>query len=622
MIIIYLFLTLFYVSTNILLGLSLLGPIFKKQKYQWPPLIILITGFLFGQGILASIWLFLSLSGHLKNYIVWPILAFIIFVSIPVWPYLYKLSGDIIKSFANPFKNLSIFWQSFLAIIILLIVTLAIGSIILPPSGDGESFYMVLPKIMAYTGSFKPPHDYLLFSQIGLLGEFHFAVLMIIANPAAAKFLVWFDALAVVGLLFYIGKLIGLKAKGQIIMLSVLLTSSAFTNYITDGKTDIFSAAFGLVTYYWLFQLNKKRTLSLILTGLFLGFAIVTKLSNVIPIVPGILLYLGWNDYLEFKNRKLLFLKLCARFFIGVIIIAFFASLSFCPTLVKNHFLSSEPVTTLYASNWSNPIISISNTNALPFVSRNITNLFSAITLSFKHVIEMIVDVPLLLTFWEYPIKGNNLSILILAFIPLLFFRQKNILIRKQICFIAILGLAVWVFARSTVLEPRYILSTLLIFIPIVSASVENILEKSFFLILKKVIMVSIFLILILCLTVQLFLKFSPSYIRGTYRQAMQFINLRAAPGERVFLAGSYSYFLRPDLLVTLNTPLHNVNEEPSSFWMDIYNQGFNYVIIQKVSYGPALLDKQRNTPLVGVKIDKIYSDSGSDIYSLIKASN
>lgn len=609
MIVIYLLTTFFYVFANILLGFNLLKLIFRKNINEWSPVIILITGFMFGEGILASLLLFLSLTGYFKNYIIWLVLITIVLSGIPVWSSFKRLLMDTsnsIKSFNNGFKVLPPIWRLFLSIIILLIILFAIGSIVLPPLGDAEGFYMVLPKIMAYTGYLRPPHDFLSFSSIGLLGEFHFAALMVIADAAAAKFLVWFNALAVIGLLIYIGKLIGLKNKGQIIMLAILLTSSMFTNYLTDGKTDIFSAAFGLLTYYWLMQINKKRALALVLTGLFLGFAIVAKLSNAIVIIPGIILFLGWNSYLEIKSKNLLFWDLCKRSVMDFAVICFFALLSFSPTFIKNHFLFPGISSITASTNvgvWSQNIIQSSKVGILVWI---------------KNILEPFIKFPFLLTFWEYPIKGNNMSILALAFLPLLFFRHHGNLIRKQIIFMVVTGLFVWIALRSTVVQPRYIISTLLIFIPIIALATENILTDNFFPILKKAILVSILTIFFLFLSVQLYLKFNPALIRGPHRQAMEFMNQTATPSQRVFLAGYYSYFLRPDLLTTLNVPLYNISKKGGpSPWEDIYNEGFNYVIVQKDD--KPYWEYAESLPRDGLEIQKIYSDSLTDIYAINK---
>lgn len=618
MIIIYLITTLFYVLASALLGLVILSLMFKKQTDQWPPLIILMSGFLLGQGVLASTWLFLSLGGLLKNYIVWAVLGLIILLAFLNQPYLINLLRDITKSFNSPFKGLTTIWKLFLSIIILLLVILAIGSIILPPSGDGETFYMVLPKIMAYTGYLRPPHDYFQFARIGLFGEFHFAALMIIASAAAAKFLVWFYALVVIGLLFFIGKSIGLKAKGQIVVLAILLTSSAFTNYISDGKTDIFAAAFGLATYYWLLQVGKKRLIALILTGIFLGFAIVAKLSNAIVMIPGVLVFLTWNNYLEIKNYNLPVLVLCKKLSIDLLIVGFFAFLVFIPTIIKNHVLFTNTSSVYYTSDWSMPISPVAIHSPVP-----VNLAYSAINTVWiwvKQIFGPFINFPFLVTFWEYPAKGNNMSILALAFLPLLYLRRQSILVQKQIFYMVVLGLGLWIAFRSTVVQPRYILATLLIFIPLIALSVENIFDQDNYLpILKKVILGSIFIILAFSLVVHIYLKFNPGYIEGSHHQAMNFINQKAVVGDRIFLVGSYSYFLRPDLLVDLNMPSNSIAQDKNlSSWENIYNHGFNYVIIQKDdSYSVA--DFEGKLPLTNLNVEKIYSDALTDIYSMSK---
>lgn len=638
MIFIYLLTTLFYAFVNLLLGLIFLFVLFKENLIKkYPVLIVLVTGFLLGQGLLSTLWLFISLHGHLSQALIWTILISISLISIFFWSHFLRLlkeSIQSISSFTCSIKNLSFYWKTIFVISILLLIMFAIGSIILPPSGDGETFYMVLPKLMAYTGAFRPPHDYLQFAQIGLLGEFHFAALMIIASAAAAKFLVWINVLAVICLLVYLGEMIGLKTKGQIVALVLVLTSSAFTNYITDGKTDVFSAAFGLAAYYWALQLKKKNWLVLSLAGIFLGFSIVAKLSNVLVIIPGILIIICWDIYREKKEKCESLNKFFKELFLTFLIITFLAGFILLPTVAKNSYIRHLTIPTSYLMpSVQRPILPVSNYQASesqPVVLITLANKTAKVLLMIKNRFVSFLVSPLLLTFWEYPAKGNNLSILFLVFLPFLLIPQHRSLIYKQVLSMSLVGLAIWIIFRSNVLEPRYILSTLLLFIPVIALNVERVLTLEIFLSLKKYILVVIFINLIFCLGIQAYLKFSPAYIQGPHRRAMEFMNQVVKPGQRIFLVGSYSYFLRPELLLTLNAPLvRDIQIHDSYLWENIcnqlyvqapwdslYKQGFKYVIIQKDDIFPyqAL---EPNISSANVAVTKIYNDPITDIYTI-----
>jgi len=62
-------------------------------------------------------------------------------------------------------------------------------------------------------------------------------------------------------------------------------------------------------------------------------------------------------------------------------------------------------------------------------------------------------------------------------------------------------------------------------------------------------------------------------------------VNTIAQPGERVYLASYYRYWLRPDLLQCTNgdsetnTIMNGLNQSPDA-WSEIYERGFHYLII------------------------------------------
>jgi len=58
-------------------------------------------------------------------------------------------------------------------------------------AGDGAAFYMVLGKIIAYSHRLVPMPGYERFTMIGLQGELHFAALMVLHSPEAAKLFSW-----------------------------------------------------------------------------------------------------------------------------------------------------------------------------------------------------------------------------------------------------------------------------------------------------------------------------------------------------------------------------------------------------------------------------------------------
>lgn len=631
--------TVFYVFITLLLGLILLKLIFQKKWKSFSALVILATSFMIGQGLLAAIWLILALIGQFKSAIILTILISISIISIMVWKDLFRLFKKISEITRSAFASLSFFWKLLLVMLALLALFFATGAIILPPSGDAEAFYMVLPKIVAGTGILQLQPNYYDFSKLGFLGEAHYAALMSLANFHAAKFFVWFTMLAAAGFIVSIGTLLNVKARGQIIALAILLTSTTFTNYITDGKVDIFSAAFGLAAFYWVLETKRKEIMPLVLTGLFLGFAVVTKLSNFIAVFPGVILIIIWNCYLEARLEKKLWQIFLLKTIKFLAILFLFFGFAITPHLIKNKTLFNNPfaLSNKYQRlQWVNPVWSSSSAVETSFTAQlphsaldeqapepsRLKQLFSPLS--------RILTYPLAFIFGDRGGQGGNLSVLILILLPFLFFSRLT-LAQKQVLVIFAFSLTFWIAVRAAAITPRYILPTLLIFIPLIAAKAESIFELKKFMIVRTLIVTSLIITLSVMLLGSLYFTqrfswvvfkgVSPTFLYGSHYPALQFINNRASGEDRVFLVGYYGFFLRPDLLNRLDNEEEKMAivfyRHPSP-WEYIYEHGFKYVIVQKAPHLPVMgdLDSQRPKQL---NIQKIYSDPLNDVYLLEK---
>lgn len=600
--------TIFYVLACLFLGLILLKPFFAQKINQWPVLAQLGSGFLLGQGILANTWLLLGLESWFKKPLIWGILILIVIIGIiKLWPYPQTIALEL-KKFLGSVKRLSLIWKILLSLLTISILLLALGSIVNSPAGDAEAFYMVLPKTMAYIGKLQPPANYVSFSQIGLSGEMHFAALMVIAGPIAAKFFVWFTALAAAAMFLLIGRSAGLKAKGQIVALILLFTTTAFTNYITDGKVDVFGAAFGLAAYYWVLQTRKENGWApLVLTGLFAGFAFIAKFSNILVILPGILLILTWNIYLDHSKISNSVKKVILFWVFSLAILTGFILLSIIPHLIKNSILYGEPLAPFFffsgqGSNWTQQVW------------------YSAQTTKF-----ILLTYPFALTFGQYPMQDGNLSVLIFAFAPLIFLKQNNSIIKKQVLAVALIGLAIWMLLRPSILSPRYILATLLLFGVVVASSFENLLNqpKYYFL---KLIGIGMILMILLTSIAGRYRVFKPfvrlalgkidieSLNTGPYYLALDFINKNYSSSDKIFVAGAYRYFLRPEILVSLEPP-----DGQSVTWEYLYNKGYNKIVIQKDSSLFVLKNLEENPPPAWLETKIIYDDFRSTVFSINK---
>jgi hypothetical protein len=109
-----------------------------------------------------------------------------------------------------------------------------------------------------------------------------------------------------------------------------------------------------------------------------------------------------------------------------------------------------------------------------------------------------------------------------------------------------------------------------------------------------------------------------------TYR-AVKAVNDEARPGDRVFAATYSRFWLRGDLLATLQFP----NEEcpgdagtPQAFWSYLYRNGFRYLVWHEKKYpqlGPQLGLKRPDLPALAapVKVEVLFAEQDSFVYRL-----
>ncbi|MCL5407127.1 MAG: hypothetical protein M1429_01375 [Patescibacteria group bacterium] len=608
--------TLIYVLACLFLGLILI----KLMLWRWPIINLnllgkLASGFMLGQGILASTWLLLGLGSVFSKSIIWSIIILILLFGIIILRSSFQKSLAKIKEKVKKLKQLSLIWKIIFLFVIALILSYGVWSFVNLPAGDAEGFYMVLPKVMASARKLRPLPNTFDFSQIGLSGEMHFAALMSIADSAAAQLFIWFTAIAATMFLLAICSMLQIKVLGQIVALIILFSSSTFTLYLSGGKVDVFGAAFGLAAYFWVleaYRQKKVQNLALVLSGLFLGFNLVAKFPNAATVLPGLFLIIIWNNYSALKKKiRNIFPKIIYPF---LIVIAFFL-LAIIPHLIKNWFLFNEPLA---------PFIFIKSAGA-KWLDQS---WFSSENIHF-----ILKTYPIALTYGQYPMQGGNISFLLLAFAPLIVFSDTLKTIAKtkffQILAMVLIGILFWILFRPGVMAPRYILPTLLLAIPLVAKIVDDIFTKSRFLILKIVIILS-FLIVLLSSTYSNYAQIRQALIMGKANfqkygrfsaQSSEFLDQKVAKGERVFMAGYYVYFLRPDILQCLSTQSERDDQafkkQSPEVWSYLYDQGFKYMVVQKVSFPDALKSWDINKKPDWLGIKEIYSDPSVIIYSL-----
>src|SRR5271157_4036781 len=156
---------------------------------------MLATAFALGQGLLASLWLLLALVGWFSRPVI---------VGVGV---VFALSGiilarywfyDFARQFVHIWRELraeSWEWQA-VALFTLILCAAWGTSLGRDLNGDATAFYMALPKVIAASHRLVPLPGYEGFTTTGLQGEMHYAALMALGSPDAARLFAWPTMLA------------------------------------------------------------------------------------------------------------------------------------------------------------------------------------------------------------------------------------------------------------------------------------------------------------------------------------------------------------------------------------------------------------------------------------------
>jgi hypothetical protein len=331
--------------------------------------------------------------------------------------------------------------------------------------------------------------------------------------------------------------------------------------------------------------------------------------------VPSIAILIVWGLWSDFKNQDgwktslSAFLLGCSKILFGVVI-------TVLPHLIKNGLWFHNPIAPFgNATNW------VDQTWFEPNIIRRI-----------------LLTYPLALTFGSYYAQIGDLSPLALAFLPLtLLLPRPRSLLMSPLAMITLAGAAgifAWIAVRPSILAPRYILATLLLltFLPIKAAEYAS-QSKTSFPWLAFGIKICTGLTLIVTWLYFLNVVFIPlnTYLILTgqlntcgreneylHCQAMRLINQDAQQGDRVLLASYQSYWLRPDLIQCINAGGISISgDTPESRWLDLYQQGFHYVLIDKGTHRFMLDWLNPSNPPSWLKLFKLFQNETLEVYRL-----
>ena len=253
----------------------------------------------------------------------------------------------------------------------------------------------------------------------------------------------------------------------------------------------------------------------------------------------------------------------------------------------------------------------------------------------------IVVTYPAALVFGLYPLMGGNMSFLWLAAFPLiLFVPRPECSLRKplvQITLSAVAGLICWFAVNASVFAPRYILTTLVMLIPLPAIAVEYVWRHES---RPRVISLGFMVLAVIALVA---VPFTPpagvwtalpgkiiAHIKGgrpecglaisSYCEGLNALNAKAIEGERAFVAGNYTFWLRPELLQCINEPedyglFNQVN--PSEVWSALYRNGFTHIATQKATHGQYLKRLSPKDAPDWLKVTSEFEDSDMPVFHI-----
>jgi hypothetical protein len=532
------------------------------------------TAFLIGQGLLSIVFLILAEFNQLTPFHI--VLILLAGFGIGIWP-LYKIiSKSSIKDFFSLFrksdhKNDKVFiWLAICVLTFSLMYSTA------RLSYDSVALYFSNSKIIALTGHIQ----YFLndsFFVSSLQTGVNYAALIQIFGDQASRLYSWVNGIIIIIFSLAIGEEIGLSRRTTVIILALILTSTAFLDLMGDGKIDLASSAPAMAATYWMIISNKKPfPIFYLLVGLLAGLAMISRPFNIFLLAVFIGLYYLQLAYLQYKKNKAWNLRhlfqLTLWISVGVISLIVYH-------IIANWVITGDPLT---------PLKDLRNTNASDWQWALDPNRLWIIRLLY----------PLAMTYLNTPQSLGNISPLFVALLPGVLikdFRQKIRISENLIVLViaALITLLLWILLFFTIFEIRYVLFLWIILLIPAAVIIESILESQdlFFKTITNISLVAL-LSFIIVRTVYVSLDtYSPLDKQGNpqcydfpFCDFLKPVNQTAPPGARVLTLNAFRYYLRTDLFACSTEHdeyqiLQNLSlDDSTAFWVEVYRDGYKYI--------------------------------------------
>ncbi|MBN1554685.1 MAG: hypothetical protein JXA11_08065 [Phycisphaerae bacterium] len=590
MIFLTLLLLVVYSFACLSLGLVLLRCFVGREMLQSLPVpsARVMSGFLLGGGVLANVWLLVSLLPG--KWFRLPVVGSLLLVSAVVGAVpAARALGSVVRQFILSFKAICRshwFWAALAAAALAFPVLYALAAA-LPPRSDAAAWYFALPKLLAHEGSLRPLPGYEFFSQIGLHGELHAAALMLLGDPRAATMFAGFLGVAAVMLLIEIARQAGVGRHGRWTLFLLAYTSTAFIFLTFAGRLDLFGIAMSLAAVYWALRTNPRPGV-LILVGVLGCFGVVAKATYALTTVPMLAILLLWRTWLRADKGHRLFavLRVWGWCLLGAVI-------AVIPHAVKNivlygpEYILAPFFVPATGHDWSG--------------SRILTDAQAA---------RVLWTYPVSIFLGQFPGMFGSINAAVLALWPLtlLLPRPKRFLDSTlvQLTLVGFLGVTIFILLQTWNFSLRYFMPALLLLLLAPAAAVDFVWNSSR---IRVALKIGVAVVLVMAAAERFNrTKGHPGdglkYILGQVNalevsessaRMCQAVNDRARPGDRVFLATKYPYFLKPELIASAagSDERRAVERQPTPAdrWRKCYTDGFRFLCI---GYQGGKLDAKR----------------------------
>jgi hypothetical protein len=548
-------------------------------------------GFVMGQGLLAVVWLAIGLAGALYAWLIWIV---VMGGAGTACGLLFLRRSRVEQAARAAWSSLwsrlrGRSWYVWMGIAIGMIGVLGVMTAVLPPENDDAlRWYLPVAKATATAHKvalqpFVTPHSALYPLQV----EMHWAALFAISNETAVT--VW-DYLCAWSFLIGVA-LLGwsLTANRRVALFAavMMLSTPGFFDLMGSGKVDNAASQYGIGAFLWLVLWPALGRRAVMLAGLYLGWAVASRYTNVI-VLPALIVFalmLKYRFQKGFVAKKAptaagpsLPLQAAAGGSVAVCAVA--------PMLIKNWLLVGCPLA---------PLMGCQDKFWAGVLGGSWNNISRADLLFY----------PFVWTFATIPDSYGNISPLFLGFTAFLLAYHRSPIIRSGLIagVSGLASLATWLLIKPFILYTRWLLIPLgLLTVPLSAAVVAVEQDPRHNGAIRWLIRTSIVIISFFLLFQSRAAVYGVRYLAGIDTRVARYatkpgyevagwLNAHVQPGQRVALNESIlpRYFVRPDILWHSESSVelqwlweHRGRLAPADFWQFHAEHAFNYVVIAK----------------------------------------